>query len=120
MDTFRGRKAKETRGERERGSTVPFRDDGVDNLTGEFVCGGKARRGIHKWLSMLHFARCHRAALYAARVLVRANVSVTVADKRGVSDPHLAAPFFAPRPARRGRSRPTCMPRSSATMARCW
>jgi hypothetical protein len=30
-----------------------------------------------------------------------------------VSDPHFAAPFFAPRPARRGRSRPTCMSRSS-------
>ena len=47
---------------------------------------------------MLRFARRHRAASCAARVLVRAAVDVTVGDKRGVSDPHLAAPFFAPGP----------------------
>ena len=61
---------------------------------------------IRKCLSMLHFAGCHRAALFAARVLVRAAVDVPVCDKRGVSDPHLAAPFFAPGPAPRGSLTP--------------
>lgn len=61
---------------------------------------------IRKCLSMLHFAGCHRAALFAARVLVRAAVDVTAGDKRGVSDPHLAAPFFAPGPTLRGSLTP--------------
>jgi hypothetical protein len=83
-------------GERKRGSTVlparaQFRDG--DRL------GSMQRRdagAIPKALSTLQFGRCHRAALYAARVLVGAGVSVTASDERGVSDPHLAAPFFAP------------------------
>lgn len=55
---------------------------------------------------MLPFTRCHRAASCAARVLVRAAVDVTVGDKRGVSDPHLAAPFFAPGPTLTGSLTP--------------
>ena len=37
----------------------------------------------------------------------------------GVSDPHLAAPFFAPRLALKGSLTPTCMSRSSGETARC-
>lgn len=47
-----------------------------------------------------------RAAFYAARVSVAAGVDAGVGDNEGVSDPHLAAPFFAPRPARWGSLTP--------------
>jgi hypothetical protein len=46
------------------------------------------------------------AALYAAGIEVPPAVAVAQTDTRGVSDPHLAAPFFAPRPARRGSLTP--------------
>ena len=89
-------RAKRKRGNANAGAPFPCAMTILDNLTRKLLCGGKARPGIRKWLSILHFARFHWAALYAARVVVRAGVSVTVGDKRGVSDPHFAAPFFAP------------------------
>ena len=46
------------------------------------------------------------AALCAAGIGLRAAVAVEQRDNRGVSDPHLAAPFFAPRPARSGSLTP--------------
>jgi hypothetical protein len=57
-------------------------------------------------LIVLHFARCHRAALCAARVLVRAAVDVAVSDRRGVSDPLCHPPFFAPWSSWRGSLTP--------------
>jgi hypothetical protein len=53
------------------------------------------------------------------RSRVGAAVAAEQSGQWGVSDPHLAAPFFAPRPALRGRSHPTCMSRSSGETARC-
>jgi hypothetical protein len=52
--------------------------------THALVVPQNARRGP-KQLLELHFARSHRAALCAARVVVRAAVDVAVRDKRGVS-----------------------------------
>lgn len=56
-----------------------------------------ARVGLHRLV---------RAAFYAARVSVAAGVAGGAGDNEGVSDPHLAARFFAPRPARRGALTP--------------
>lgn len=71
-------KAKGRRGERKRGSTVPLvrmqsarRDEHAGVLRRE-------PEAIRNSLIVLHFGRRHRAALYAARVLVRASVSVTI------------------------------------------
>ena len=66
----------------------------------------REREAIPNSFPVLHFARRHRAALYAARVVAGAGISVTVGDERGVSDPHLAAPFFAPGPVLRGSLTP--------------
>jgi hypothetical protein len=59
------------------------------------------------------------AALCAAGIALRATVAVERQGKRGVSDPRLAAPFFARRPARRGSLTPhmhvTIIRRDSAT-----
>jgi hypothetical protein len=82
-------------GERKRGSTVlparaQFRDG--DRL------GSMQRRdagAIPKALSPLNFGRCHRAALYAARVLVGAGVSVTASDERGERPP-FGCPLLRP------------------------
>jgi hypothetical protein len=41
-----------------------------------------------------------------AGIALRATVAVERQGKRGVSDPHLAAPFFAPHPAPRGSLTP--------------
>ena len=93
-------------GERKRGGTVlPVRAQFRDGDRS----GSMQRRNagaIPKSLSPLHFGRRHRAALNAARVLVGAGVSVTASDERGVSDPHLAAPFFAPWSSWRGSLTP--------------
>ncbi len=42
------------------------------------------------------------AALCAAGIAVRAAIAAEQRDNRGVSDPHFAAPFFAPHPVPRG------------------
>jgi hypothetical protein len=58
----------------------------------------------------MFFAVCDfvavRAALCAARVAVSAAVSSSGGCIWGVSDPHFAAPFFAPRLLRRGSLTP--------------
>jgi hypothetical protein len=46
------------------------------------------------------------AAFYAADVADRAAVAAERSGQWGVSDPHVAAPFFAPRPALRGSLTP--------------
>lgn len=75
------------------------------------------RRTVHVLTNLLVGAPLP-AALCAAGVAVGAAVAEQ-SGQQGVSDPYLAAPFFAPRPARRGRSRPTCMSRSSGETAQC-
>jgi hypothetical protein len=57
-------------------------------------------------LPVYYFAERRWAALYAARVQTRAVVAVVQGGKWGVSDPHFADPFFAPRRVRRGSLTP--------------
>ncbi len=99
-------KAKRKRGEHKRGSTVPTVRMRFARLETHIGVLRRERGAIANSFSVLHFARRHRAALYAARVIAPVGVSVTIADQRGVSDPHLAAPFFAPPRARRGSLTP--------------
>jgi hypothetical protein len=70
----------------------------------------QARGAIRNSLVVLHFARRHRAALCAARVLARAGVGVAVSDRRGVRRPPLPSPLLRPMVQLEGVAHaPTCI-----------
>jgi hypothetical protein len=100
------KKAKRKRGERKRGSIVPPRSYALRTAQQALWHAAKGEGAIRNSLSMFRFARPHWAALCAARVGVHTAVGVAIGDKRGVSDPHFAAPFFARSPAQRGSLTP--------------
>ena len=92
-------------GNRNSGAPFPLPDTGsLAEPTARFALVQDKRR--LDVLASLRLRGLTPAALCAAGVAVRAAVAAEQSGSWGVSDPHLAAPFFAPRPARRGSLTP--------------
>ena len=89
-------------GERERGRTVPLRSSTFRTLRWRRPRRRRVAGEMQKLLLVLDLVRCQWAALLCRPGFCRSGADVTLGGDWGVSDPHLAAPFFAPGPARRG------------------
>ena len=92
-------------GEPKLGSTVPPTEKPSRWTVTSVIAPMPEMRTVHV-LASLRIGAPRPAALCAAGVAVDAVIAAEQSGEWGVSDPHLAAPFFAPRPARRGRSCP--------------